>query len=302
MVLLFSSLLKSCYNGLWDYQTSEGGETMALTTIQLKKKLDQMFSGTEWRTSFKRDQDQYRVEWKDTGKGVNITLPNLVAKYEQNGERAIEEIVSHVKKSLQMIGQQAKLVGNEKKIFPVIRSTSFPVESKAGKKLIYHSHTAETRIYYALDFGQTYQLIDHALLEQANWTETHLKEIALFNMKSLPIELKKDTVADNDFYFISANDGYDASRILNEAWLIEMKDKAKGELAIAVPHQDTLIIADVQNDMGYDILAQMAMQYFAEGRVPITALSFLFENRKLEPIFILAKKKPIDQKNREKDE
>lgn len=299
---LFSSVLKSCYNVPWDYQTSEGGETMALTTIQLKKKLDQMFSGSDWRTSFKRDQDQYRVEWKDTGKGVNITLPNIVAKYEQSGERAIEEIVSHVKMSLQMISQKAELIGNEKSIFPVIRSTSFPIESKAGKKLIHHEHTAETRIYYALDFGQTYQLIDQELLDDANWTEIHLKEIAIFNMKSLPIELKKDTVADNDFYFITANDGYDASRILNEAWLVDMNEQAKGVLALAVPHQDTLIIADVQNDMGYDILAQMAMQYFAEGRVPITALSFLFENKKLEPIFILAKKKPIDQKNEQKDE
>lgn len=41
---------------------------MAITTLQLKKKLDQMFSENEWRTSFKRDKDQYRVEWKDTGK------------------------------------------------------------------------------------------------------------------------------------------------------------------------------------------------------------------------------------------
>ncbi|BAM47026.1 DUF1444 domain-containing protein [Amphibacillus xylanus] len=275
---------------------------MAITTLQLKKKLDQMFSENEWRTSFKRDKDQYRVEWKDTGKGVNIALPNLVAKYEKHGEQAIKEIVSHVKLSLQMISQKAELIGNEKNIFPVIRSTSFPKESKTGKKLVYQDHTAETRIYYAIDFGQTYQLIDQDLLDQANWSESQLKEMATFNLRSLPIDLKKDTVAGNDFYFVSANDGYDASRILNESWLIEMKERVKGELALAVPHQDTLIIADVQNDMGYDILAQMAMQYFAEGRVPITALSFLYENKKLEPIFILAKKKPIDQKNKQKDE
>lgn len=234
--------------------------------------------------------------------GVNIALPNLVAKYEKHGEQAIKEIVSHVKLSLQMISQKAELIGNEKNIFPVIRSTSFPKESKTGKKLVYQDHTAETRIYYAIDFGQTYQLIDQDLLDQANWSESQLKEMATFNLRSLPIDLKKDTVAGNDFYFVSANDGYDASRILNESWLIEMKERVKGELALAVPHQDTLIIADVQNDMGYDILAQMAMQYFAEGRVPITALSFLYENKKLEPIFILAKKKPIDQKNKQKDE
>ena len=32
-----------------------------------------------------------------------------------------------------------------------------------------------------------------------------------------------------------------------------------GTMAIAIPHQDVIIIADVQNETGYDILAQMAM-------------------------------------------
>lgn len=65
-----------------------------------------------------------------------------------------------------------------------------------------------------------------------------------------------------------------------------------GELAIGVPHQDVLLFADIHNEMGYDILAQMMMQFFAEGQIPITSLPFLYEDKKLEPIFILAQKKP----------
>ncbi|WP_440896134.1 DUF1444 domain-containing protein [Amphibacillus sp. Q70] len=275
---------------------------MALTTLQLKKRLDQKFSDPTWKTTFKRDDDQYRVEWAETGKGVTITLASVIAKYEQRGDIAIDELVFHIKTSLKMMNQHPELKGNEKQIYPVIRSTSFPTESNAGLPLVHHEHTAETRIYYALDFGHTYQLIDEQLVSEAGWSIDQLKEIATFNMKSLPIELKQDSVAGNDFYFISANDGYDASRILNVTWLEEMNEKVKGELALAVPHQDTLIVADVQNDMGYDILGQMAMQYYAEGRVPITALSFLYENKKLEPIFILAKKKPLNTNDNKKDE
>lgn len=90
---------------------------------------------------------------------------------------------------------------------------------------------------------------------------------------------------------MNTNDGYDASRILNESWLREMKDKVEGTMAVAIPHQDVIIIADVKNDTGYDILAQMAMSFFASGHVPITALSFLYEENELEPIFILGKNK-----------
>lgn len=58
---------------------------------------------------------------------------------------------------------------------------------------------------------------------------------------------------------------------------------------LAVPHQDVLVIADIQNETGYDVLAQLTMSFFASGRVPITALSFLYKDGGLEPIFILGK-------------
>ncbi len=65
-------------------------------------------------------------------------------------------------------------------------------------------------------------------------------------------------------------------------------------MAVAVPHQDVLIIADIRNKTGYDILAQMTMSFFTKGLVPITALSFIYEDGKLEPIFILGKNQRVD--------
>jgi uncharacterized protein YtpQ (UPF0354 family) len=61
---------------------------------------------------------------------------------------------------------------------------------------------------------------------------------------------------------------------------------------VAVPHQDVLIFADIVNERGYDVLAQLALQFFGEGRVPVTALPFIYENGELEPTFILAQRKP----------
>jgi uncharacterized protein YtpQ (UPF0354 family) len=134
-------------------------------------------------------------------------------------------------------------------------------------------------------------LIDKKFLELEGWKETQIRETALFNVRSLSGNFKEDEVAGNIFYFLNSNDGYDASRILNERLLGEMKSKVEGTMAIAVPHQDVLIIADIRNHTGYDILAQMTMSFFASGRVPITALSFLYEDNELEPIFILGKNK-----------
>ncbi len=129
------------------------------------------------------------------------------------------------------------------------------------------------------------------MIEKEGWEASRIREIALFNVRSLSTPLKEDQVRENIFYFLNTNDGYDASRILNKGFLQEMEKKMKGTMAVAVPHQDVLIIADIRNDTGYDVLAQMTMSFFTNGHVPITALSFLYENGELEPIFILGKNK-----------
>jgi uncharacterized protein YtpQ (UPF0354 family) len=248
----------------------------------------------DWNISFNRDNDELRIEDAETKMGMSLSLPGLVGKWEEREDKAIDEIVFHVEETLKAMTEKQQLKGKEANIFPVIRSTSFPTETKTGQALIYEDHTAETRVYYALDLGNSYRLIDVPFAAEEGWSPERIKEVARFNVRSLDAEPKKDSVAGNDFYFLHSNDGYDASRILNEALLEKMAKEISGDMAVAVPHQDVLIIADIQNDQGYDILAQMTMNFFADGRVPITALPFLYENKELEPIFILAKNKPTE--------
>ncbi len=259
---------------------------------KVKKIIQDKLSHHNWQFSFDREKDTLRIEDKETKKGTTVTLPGIVAKYQEEGPGSLDEVIYYIEESLTFMNSELELEGKEKNIYPVIRSTSFPTESNEGEELIYDDHTAETRIYYALDLGTTYRLVDKKLLEKENWKFERIREIARFNLRSLDVSYKTDEVAGNTFYFINKNDGYDASRILNDAFLHKMGQQMKGTMAVAVPHQDVLIIVDVQNDTGYDILAQMTMSFFASGRVPITALSFLYEEGKLEPIFILGKNRP----------
>ena len=45
-------------------------------------------------------------------------------------------------------------------------------------------------------------------------------------------------------------------------------------MLVAVPHQDVLIIADIRNKTGYDVMAHLTMEFLLKGLVPITSLSF----------------------------
>ncbi|MFT4414955.1 DUF1444 domain-containing protein [Fredinandcohnia humi] len=259
---------------------------------KINKMIQDRLSHHDWDFSFDRKRDILRIEDKVTKKGITVELPGIIGKYKEEGPESLDEVIYYIEESLTIMSVEQDLVGKEKNIFPVIRSTSFPTQSSDGIDLLYDEHTAETRIYYALDLGTTYRLIDKNLIKKENWKPERIREIARFNVRSLDIPYKTDIVAGNTFYFVNSNDGYDASRILNDSFLQKMKQQITGTMAIAVPHQDVLVIADIQNETGYDILAQMTMSFFAAGRVPITALSFLYEEHELEPIFILGKNRP----------
>ncbi|MCJ7842791.1 DUF1444 domain-containing protein [Lederbergia sp. NSJ-179] len=265
---------------------------------KIRKKLEQRLARSGRKLHYDREKENLRVENDATGKGVDIALSPLVAKWHERKEQAIDEVVYYVEEALQVMGRHQSIAGQEKKIYPVIRSTSFPKETGEGVSFLTDDHTAETRIYYALDLGSTYRLLDEDLLKKEGLTAQKVREIARFNVRSLPVDMKKDTVRENVFYFLNTNDGYDASRILNEKFLQEKAETIEGDMIVAVPHQDVLIIGDIRNPTGYDILAELTMSFFTSGKVPITALSFTYEDGKLEPIFILAQ----DQKRKNERE
>jgi uncharacterized protein YtpQ (UPF0354 family) len=262
-------------------------------TLKLKKILEKSLANNEREITFSREDETLRITDKHTGKGVTLSLGGLSAKWEKEKDRLIDELIYYVEEGLKAAYQSS---GDDvlSRIFPVIRSTSFPIETQEGETLFVQEHTAETRIYYALDLGTTYKLLTNNKLKELKLEPTQVSDAARFNVKRLSTTYKEDSVAGNTFYFLNHNDGYDASRILNLNFLDEIKKQVTGEMAVAVPHQDVLILADIRNKQGYDVLAQIAMQFFMNGTVPVTALPFIYENRELEPVFILAKNKPVE--------
>lgn len=49
---------------------------------------------------------------------------------------------------------------------------------------------------------------------------------------------------------------------MNAKLLAEFEERCEGEMLVAVPHQDVLLIADIRNKTGYDIMAHMTMDFF----------------------------------------
>lgn len=259
---------------------------MKIDSQYVKKLIEERLDNKQLSFQFDKEKNTLRVEDGESKKGVVLSLPGIVAKYEINKEQAIEEVIYYVEETINAMKKEIKNIQKDK-IFPVIRATSFPKKNNQDIEFLTDDHTAETRVYYAEDMGKTYRLLDVSVLQEI--CHEDIKKIASGNLASLETVVKQDEVAGNIFYFFRTNDGYDASRILNTALLNKYERQIEGTMVVAVPHQDVLIVADIRNEVGYDIIAQMTINFFASGLIPITSLSFLYKNGELEPIFILGK-------------
>ena len=118
---------------------------------------------------------------------MDISLPEILVKYEQKKDAAIKEIVY-------TIGETFKAMEKEQTIGFRMGTDylscysgphHFQKETADGHRFIMKDHTAETRIYYALDLGTTYRLIDESMLESIGMTETEIMESALIPCKSV---------------------------------------------------------------------------------------------------------------------
>ncbi|UNP86999.1 DUF1444 domain-containing protein [Staphylococcus equorum] len=260
-----------------------------MNVFQMRDKLKDRLSKPEVNFTFNREDETLRISRVDNGKGVTVKVATIVAKYKEQKENIVDEIVYYVEEAIEQMKGEGLSEVNSAQIMPVLRSPSFDKKDKDGNAFVIEEHTAETNIYYVVDLGKSYRLMDEKMLESMKLSKQQLKEMALFNVRKLDNKYTTDEVKGNIFYFINSNDGYDASRILNTTFLNEIQDQCEGEMLVAVPHQDVLIIADIRNKTGYDVMAHLTMEFFTKGLVPITSLSLGYDKGHFEPIFILGK-------------
>ena len=142
---------------------------MKMDSTKLKNILKERLKDDNRTFKFDSKKDTLRVENVKTGKGITVELPPVLANYENVQEKAIDEVAYYVEEGLNVMGEEHSMEGKEKFIFPVIRSTSFPMESEEGNPFLFDEHTAETRVFYALDLGKTYRLIDEKMIQRENW-------------------------------------------------------------------------------------------------------------------------------------
>lgn len=237
-----------------------------------------------------KDSSVFILEYEKRRAKIDIDsfVRKLGEKKTQKSDKKVEEFVYYVVKNFK--AQEKISTENitkeelERNIYPVVRASGFNKDNK--NNLVKYDHTNETNIYLAYDFSNGYKLIDKDVLEKFSLKEDEVLSLAKKNLESLVLKYNTDEVAGNTFYFLNAKDGYDGARVLDNKVLDYFYNKVGASYYVGLPHQDVLIIADVKNKKGLEILQKMMVHFFTEGLVPITTITFKYDGENLESYFI----------------
>lgn len=239
------------------------------------------------------DGEQITLQVVNEGEIHERSIP-LQSLYKQvkaspdNRRELLYRYIQHIMAAVKGATDTPTLAGNEQYVYPVLRHSSFFDHPKA-KTLVTHPHTAETKIAYALDREDGYVLLDEKMLQEAGWSIEQLHDLAMDNLEASPYTIKADQVGEHVLYFLNSQDGYAASRILIPSILHEFEGKNKGKLlGTAIPHQDVMIIGDLANDKGAQLLAQVTHHFASKGDVPICPLPFIYQQGELETYLVVS--------------
>ncbi|WP_134686679.1 DUF1444 family protein [Brevibacillus migulae] len=220
-----------------------------------------------------------------------VSLEALYARVEQYPEQRKEAIYTVVKRILASVHgymTDRKLQGKESAIYPVLRHHSFISHAGEGSTYVFRPHTSETVIVYALDQPHGYSIIELSMLEEAGWSPELLHEYAMENLRKLEVPVRTQQVGEHFIHFINPADGYAASRVLLDSMLDRYDAEKRGRmLGVAIPHQDVLILADLADDQGAQLLARLTYDFARKGPVPITPIPFLYENGELVSYLVI---------------
>ena len=160
------------------------------------------------------------------------------------------------------------------KVFPRIKAlyddetidpnpSGTPIDITGGDKLIHEPITKGLAIFYAIDQGNVFQLIQLKQLS-TRITLKQLRDAALKNLTEATldsIELRGDPA---NFLMLTNGGNYEATMILLDKIWMELEHLFDDQVCIAIPARDLLFISGKNNLVGRESLRSLVCKAFNE--------------------------------------
>jgi uncharacterized protein YtpQ (UPF0354 family) len=234
------------------------------------------------------------VRWTPPG-GAEATsfLDNAWREYAADPAR-LDEVLERAVGAAREIAREAGRVVDPRRVVPVIKDKGWLEENRralraSGAKDV--SRVAEVNedyngaltIFYAEDREKGIAYLTAEELARAGLKRSELRALAVRNLKGLLPAIDLD--GGDGLYMVTAGGDYEASLILVEdLWAGEsIAPKVKGEVVIAVPARDLLLVTGSQDPAGLRKVRELAAKVLKEGTYTLTDQLFVWRGGQFVP-------------------
>lgn len=213
-------------------------------------------------------------------------LNNAYDTYKRDPNAKAEVIQRFVAAYLDTIGGTEKGV-DRTRIVPVIKDRPWLDEtrqtliSRGAKRVpehVYDDFTADLVVLYAEDSPRTIRYLEPKDLEAAKIERGDLRKLACENLKRLLPKIERHGT--NGVYMLTADGAYEASLLLLDSIWQDARFDVQGDIVVAVPTRDVLLVAGSRDAQGIAKLKQLVEKVSNGGAYRLTQKLFVYRNGK----------------------
>lgn len=245
------------------------------------------------------------------GKTYNTFLDNAYKEYAATMKDLSKILARNVKTALAIYS--AGITVDINRIVPVIKtrgylkdSANIAIDSSLDTNnlpVVYDNYNDQLIVLYGQDVGTHISNFGTMELNKACINRNELREIAVNNLTQMLPRIK--TLDDNGTYMVQAGGCYEASLILCRKFWNRMQFPVKGEIIIAIPSRDIVLVAGNRDKTGIKKIGTMAQKLHNESSYPLEPGLFVLDSaagmfKKYNPVTENLVKKKTDVRPRGK--
>jgi len=232
------------------------------------KEIQKVFTEVDFKAT-----SNLTITAKHSGLEYQHSLDNAYNQYRQNPE-SLDKVVSTYINAAVDIYMPAQEI-NIKKIVPVIKPRDYMENIKKltqkkedERKILFDKYDDDLVIMYGEDKDSSISYLNTDDISKLKIEKEKLLDLSLGNLKNIVTDIKRN--GDDGVYMVTAGGDYEATLILwKELWKKETFP-IKGEIVIAIPNRDLLLITGSEDKEGIEQIKKIANESYNAGNYEIS--------------------------------
>ena len=227
---------------------------------------------------------QVHVKGPD-GSEATSYLDNAYTEYNRDPASKDETLQRHVTSFIETLTLSGRV--DPERIVPVIKDRAWPKEmskvggkTKKAMKLVVDDLNGDLVIVYAEDGERNIRYFSPEDFEKTGIERGALRSVAVENLRRILPDV--EVHAGELLSMLTAGGDYVASLLLLDDIWSGGQIKVDGEIVVAVPSRDVLLVTGSRNEKGIRELRKLAKEAAADNSYSLSDLLFVYRNGKFE--------------------